>query len=195
MKESIKTRKVVISAVFVSISVGLKAISSFYLPLFGQNGISVGISGVFTILPAILFGPVYGAMASGLADFLGYLMKPVGPYLPLMTLVVAAGGFLRGWLWIKVCGLGRKKFKSQIPPLLLVLISSGIFVTTLNTVILRETVFEAWKVLPFAAVWLPRVIEELVSNIVKAYIVAVLLRVARKHTNLRELMDERCGGE
>lgn len=195
MKELFVTRKVVISAVFLSISVVLKTTSGIYLPLFGTNGISIGISGVFSIMPAILFGPYYGAMVSGLSDFLGYLMKPVGPYLPLMTVVVTAGGFLRGWLWVAVRGLGSKKYKSQIPQLLIALIGSGIFVTTLNTIILRETVFEAWKALPFAAVWIPRLIEEIISNTIKAYFVAVLLGILRKQANLRELIDEPSGGK
>ncbi|MFR6331629.1 MAG: hypothetical protein ACLUOI_24405 [Eisenbergiella sp.] len=57
------------------------------------------ISGIFSILPALLFGPGYGAAVSGLSDFLGFLIKPTGGYLPLLTISAAAGGFLRGFLW------------------------------------------------------------------------------------------------
>ena len=79
----------------------LKTTLSLYIPLFGQNGMSVGISGIFSMLPAFLFGPVYGMIVSGLSDLLGYLLKPMGAYLPLMTLIVALGGFLRGALWAR----------------------------------------------------------------------------------------------
>lgn len=72
---------------------------TFDLPLFGQNGMRIGISGIFSILPALLFGPGYGAAVSGLSDFLGFLIKPTGGYLPLLTISAAAGGFLRGFLW------------------------------------------------------------------------------------------------
>ena len=92
-------RRITISAVFLSLSLVLKTTLTFDLPLFGQNGMRIGISGIFSILPALLFGPGYGAAVSGLSDFLGFLIKPTGGYLPLLTISAAAGGFLRGFLW------------------------------------------------------------------------------------------------
>ncbi len=292
-KSSLYVRRITISAVFLSISLVLKTIFSFYIPMFGQNGISVGISGIFSMMPSILFGPVYGAVVSGLSDLLGYLLKPAGAYIPLMTLVVAAGGFIRGALWAALrnkdsrkmrivvaavsvllllvggCNiallsadginsefyervpkdeistdgmhlvskmlivrtidtkdpsgnlatyitfvtagvigsavlgivllaadffLSRKLYpdtrKGQMPQLLIALIGSGLIVTTLNTVLLRETVFTAWKVLPFAVVWIPRAIEEILGNTVKAYFVAVLLGLFRKQHSLNGLLNE-----
>lgn len=252
----------------------------------------VGVSGIFSTMPAILFGPVYGAIVSGLTDLLGYLLKPVGSYVPVMTLIVAAGGFIRGALWkvlrnknsknmiiaVIVCStflliagisnivflsadgidtgfydvqkgsintdnmhliskmlikrtidtkdpsgnlanyitivtagiigsavlgilllfadlliskkLHRDAKRGQIPQLLIAMIVSGLITTTLNTVVLRETVYNAWKVLPFAAVWLPRVIEEILGNTVKVYFVAVLLGVFRKQHSLKDLIDK-----
>ncbi len=282
-QSSLYVRRITVSAVFLTISLVLKTTFSFYIPMFGQNGMSIGISGVFSIMPSILFGPVYGALVSGLSDFLGYLLKPVGTYIPLMTLAVSAGGFIRGALWsalsnkdsrkmriliigfsvllllagicniaflasdgidsgfynsadrenintdymhqisklliartidakdpsgsletylsfvtaglVGTAALGllllvadfilTKKFlydtsRGQIPQLLIAMILSGLIVTTLNTIILRETIFTAWKVLPFAVVWIPRVIEEVLGNTVKAYFVAMLLGVYRK---------------
>ncbi len=293
MKDSsLYVRRITISAVFLSISLVLKTTFSFYIPMFGQNGMSVGISGIFSIMPSLLFGPVYGAVVSGLSDLLGYLLKPVGTYIPLMTLVVAAGGFIRGALWtilrnkdskkmriavavcstflllVGICNIAflsadgidngfydhvqkenintdnmhlvskmlitrtidtkdpsgnlatyitfvtagiigsaalgilllaadffiSKKFlhdarKGQIPQLLIAMVGSGLIVTTLNTVVLRETIFTAWKVLPFIAIWIPRVIEEVLGNTVKAYFVAVLLEIFRKQHSLNELID------
>ncbi len=280
------------SAVFLSIALVLKTAFSFHIPLFGENGMSVGVSGIFSIMPSVLFGPAYGAVVSGLSDFLGYLLKPVGPYMPLLTLTAAAGGFIRGLIWtglrkrngvkmkitvaavsallvlVGVCnvmflssdgvnkdfynnageenvvmedmhfiskalirrtentknpsdnlasyittvtsgmiGSGAlglilillsvvmsKKFyrgeqKEQISRLLIAMIVSGVIITTLNTVILRETVYASWKVLPFTIVWLPRVIEELLGNTVKAYFVVVLLEVFRKQRGLKELLN------
>lgn len=290
---SFYVRRITISAVFLSISLILKTAFSFYIPMFGQNGMSVSISGIFSIMPSILFGPVYGAVTSGLSDFLGYLLKPVGTYIPLMTLVVTAGGFIRGALWaslrskdskkmriavavcsalllaVGICNIAflsadgidngfyahvqkedvntdnmhlvsrmlitrtigtkdpsgnlatyitfmtagvigsaalgilllsadliiSKKFlhdthKGQIPQLLIAMIGSGLIVTTLNTIVLRETIFTAWKVLPFTVIWVPRVIEEILGNMVKAYFVAMLLGIFKKQYNLNELIDK-----
>lgn len=294
MKDStLYVRRITISAVFLSISLVLKTAFSFYIPMFGQNGMSVGISGIFSIMPSLLFGPVYGAVVSGLSDFMGYLLKPVGTYIPLMTLVVAGGGFIRGTLWSVLRNKDSKKMRmavtifsvlmllagicnstflaadgvnsefynhvqkenintdhmhliskmliertigakdpsgnlvtyiscvttamigcavlgilllaadfflskklahdtsrGQIPQLLIAMIGSGLIVTTLNTIVLRETIFTAWKVLPFAVIWIPRMIEEILGNTVKAYFVALLLGICRKQNTLQEIMDE-----
>lgn len=291
-KPSLYVRRITTCAVFLSLSLVLKTTFSFYVPMFGQNGMSVGISGIFSIMPSILFGPVYGAVVSGLSDFLGYLLKPVGTYIPLMTLVVASGGFLRGALWTALRNKSSKKMrismavfsillllvgicnivllsadginsefysrvsretvntddmhfvskmliartmdtkdpsgnlatyitfvtsgvigsaalgillltadlilskkllcsaqKVQVPQLLIAMITSGLVVTTLNTIILRETIFTAWKALPFVAIWIPRMIEEVLGNTVKAYFVAVLLGTCRKQHGLNELIS------
>jgi ECF transporter S component (folate family) len=290
-KSSLYVRRITISAVFLSISLVLKTAFSFYIPMFGQNGINVGISGIFSIMPSLLFGPVYGAVVSGLSDILGYLLKPMGAYLPLMTLAVAAGGYIRGALWavlrnkdsrkmriaVTICsvfllivGLSNIAFlsadgidakfydrvqnenvntdnlhlvskmqiartidtknpsgnlatyitfvtsgiigsaalgilllaadillskklphnacKGQVSQLLIAMLGSGLIVTTLNTIILREMLYTSWKVLPFAVIWIPRVIEEILGNTVKAYFVAVLLGVCRRQHSLNELI-------
>lgn len=283
MKNATYVRRITISAVFLSISLVLKTAFSFYIPMFGQNGMSVGISGIFSMLPALLFGPVYGAAVSGLTDLLGYVLKPTGPYIPLMTLTAAAGGFLRGVLWnilrnknsknirlavggfalllllLGICNIAflsadgidstfyeriqaddidmdnlhavsrllitrtvntkdpaknlatystfvtsgvigsaalgllllaadfiiSRKFlknprKAQVPQLLITLVCTGLIITTINTVILRETAYEAWKLLPFSVLWIPRAIEEILGNTVKAYFIAMLLGLFQK---------------
>lgn len=293
-KSSYYVRRITISAVFLSISLVLKTAFDIDIPMFGQNGMRIGISGVFSVMPSILFGPVYGAVVSGLSDFLGYLLKPVGAYIPLMTLVMAMGGFIRGILWntllnrdsrrirtavavfsalllaVGICNLvflsadgidktfyetvrmedirtqdmhlvsrllitrtmGAKdpsgmlagclvsvtagvigsgvfgvfllaadfvlsgKFRrgahrGRISQLLIVMIGSGVIVTTLNTVILRETIFTAWKALPFIVIWIPRLIEEILGNTVKAYFVAMLLGICERQGSLRELAEGR----
>ncbi|HBK85547.1 MAG TPA: ECF transporter S component, partial [Firmicutes bacterium] len=113
-KSSLYVRRITISAVFLSISLVLKTAFSFYIPMFGQNGINVGISGIFSIMPSILFGPVYGAVVSGLSDILGYLLKPMGAYLPLMTLAVAAGGYIRGALWAVLRNKDSRKMRIAV---------------------------------------------------------------------------------
>jgi len=72
-----------------------------YIPLFGANDARVGIHGVFAIMPAILFGPWYGAVVSGLADVLGFIFRSTGggAWLWQLTVIMVAGGFIRGWAW------------------------------------------------------------------------------------------------
>lgn len=292
-KSALYLRRITISAVFLSVSLVLKTAFSFHIPMFGENGISIGISGIFSIMPSILFGPIYGAAVSGLSDFLGYFLKPTGPYMPLLTLTAAAGGLIRGLIWgvlrnknskkmriavvtaatllllagicntvflssdgvnsnfydniqeetvsadnmhpiskliiMRTCNtknpsenltayittvtagmigsgafgllllladfiisqkIHRSTQNEQVPRLLIAMLVSGVIVTTLNTVILRETVYASWKVLPFAVVWIPRVIEELLGNTVKAYFVAVLYGIFSRQYSLRKLISD-----
>lgn len=126
MKKSFHLRRITVSAVFLSISLVLKTMLSFYIPLLGQNGLRFDISGVFTVMPAILFGPVYGAVTAGLSDLLGYLLRPAGAYLPLMTLSVASGGFLAGLLWQVLKNRDGKKIRIAAAVFSVILLAFGI---------------------------------------------------------------------
>ena len=271
----------------------------------------VGLGPIFFMMPSILFGPVYGAIVAALADLLGFVLRPSGAYLPLITLAVALGGFLRGGLWLLLRGksnkimrvtiivitvlllafglsnilflgadgitagfydgianpaaidtsdmsfIGRliinrtqgaanpgeslaplllsattgligsglfgllllgvdflfsKRFSkkdkkkessgifedtpslskeepaSRILPLLITILVSGLFVTTLNTITLRETIFTAWQYLPFVVVWAPRAIESIISNTIYVYCMALLLGVFERQRSLREIV-------
>ena len=67
------------------------------IPIAGVGGMRLSISVFFTRIPAILFGPFYGAAVGGLSDFLGWLIRPdEGAYIFPMTLTAALGGFLAG---------------------------------------------------------------------------------------------------
>ena len=283
-KESIRLRRMLVSALLLAIALALKTFFSIDIPLLGENGMSVGIAGVFSMLPSILFGPFYGAAVSGLSDLLGYIIKPGGAYMPLLTLTAALGGFLRGgiFVWLKnrsegklrlavavltvlmlMIGLGcmmclksdgmdydfyeriapeqavemteispvgrmlvmrtanaknpagnlatyivcltgaplafagfcalvlladwlavrrilNGKPKVSVLAMLLAVLISGMIVTTLNTVVMRETLYESWKVLPFAVVWIPRAIEELLAGVVKVCCMAMLMGACSK---------------
>lgn len=282
-RESIRLRRMLVSALLLAIALVLKTFFSIDIPLLGENGMSVGIAGVFSMLPSILFGPFYGAAVSGLSDLLGYIIKPGGAYMPLLTFTAALGGFLRGgiFVWLKnrsegklrltvavltvlmlIIGVGSMiclksdgmsydfyehvapeaaemtelslvgrmlvmrtantknptgnlatyivcltgaplafagfcalvlladwfaerrilngRPKASVLAMLMAVLISGMIVTTLNTVVMRETLYESWKVLPFAVVWIPRAIEELLAGVVKVCCMAMLMGACSK---------------
>jgi len=69
----------------------------------------------------------------------------------------------------------KDETKGKFLHILISMLVSGLIVTTLNTIVLREFLYESWKLLPFTVVWIPRVIEEIISNMVKAYFVALFM--------------------
>jgi len=92
-------RRMIATSVFLAIALILRTYFSTYLTFMGAQGARVGIHGIFIIMPAILFGPFYGAVASGLGDLLGHFIRPSGPWLWQMTIIMTLGGFVRGWAW------------------------------------------------------------------------------------------------
>ena len=91
-------RRLIATAVFLAIYLIFRS-QAVYLPLFGSNDVRIGVHGVFVILPAILFGPWYGAAASGLGDLLGHFAFPIGAWLWQITVIMICAGFIRGWVW------------------------------------------------------------------------------------------------
>ncbi|MCL2577912.1 MAG: hypothetical protein FWE27_07675 [Defluviitaleaceae bacterium] len=51
-------------------------------------------------MSVFLFGLMFGLITSALMDLIGFILRPSGAYLPLMAVIVASGGFIRGGLWL-----------------------------------------------------------------------------------------------
>jgi len=119
----------VTTAVFLAISLILRFSASGYIPLFGAHGARVGIHGVFTILPAILFGPWYGAVASGLGDMLGHFIRPTPgeAWLWQITVIMTVGGFIRGWVWRLLRGRGKTGLRAVVVAMTVLFLAFGSF--------------------------------------------------------------------
>lgn len=87
-----------ITAMFITIAVVLRFLGVM-VPIGGIGGMRISFAGFFSKLPAILFGPIYGGATSGVTDILGYILKPEGAYLPLLTVTAIIGGIIVGLLW------------------------------------------------------------------------------------------------
>ena len=123
--QSIHLRRLVVSAVFLAIALTLRVMFSFYIPLFGDAGMRVGIAGIFSMMPSILFGPLFGGLTSGLMDVLGFMLRPSGTYLPLMTVTAVMGGVVRGGMWLFLRKRNPGKMRAIVGGLSIFLIASG----------------------------------------------------------------------
>lgn len=246
--------KLTVSALCLALALVLRMLSVM-VPLAGVAGMRVSLGGIFATLPALLFGPLYGAIVAGCADGLGYLLKPEGAFLPLLTVTAVLGGALRGWLWmglkrvlskglvkasvilfsvltllgaanllvsllwpgspwghflgllkskgssqtgyatwltlaVGIAGFlllalyrtGTKKtqgtwFSAHFLQLLLVMLLSGLFITTLNTFILMDALGVKKAFLFF---YTPRLAEEIFISVVAAFALAYLYPLAAK---------------
>ena len=98
MKEKMSTKILVSTSVFIAIAVILRSIS-IMIPIGGAGAMRISLDAIFYILPGIIFGPIYGAFAGGIVDILAYILRPMGPYIPLFTLTTMLAGFIPGLIW------------------------------------------------------------------------------------------------
>lgn len=98
MSKNKSTKIMVQCALFLAIGLVLRNFS-YMVSMGGGAGMRLGISGFFTKMPAVLFGPVYGAAVSGLTDLLGYVLKPDGAYIFPITLTATLGGTMSGFIF------------------------------------------------------------------------------------------------
>jgi ECF transporter S component (folate family) len=117
--------RITATAVFIALAAVIKLFVSIPIPIFGANGMKVGLSGIFTAFPAFIFGPVYGGIASAASDIIGYLMRPDGAYIPWLTITLFAGGCVKGLIWRLISSRREVRFRAAAAILCAVIAAFG----------------------------------------------------------------------
>lgn len=120
-------QKLVQSGLLLSIALVIRSLS-YSIHLGGVPTVRIGFAGCFTRFVGILFGPIYGGSVSGLADFLGYLIKPEGGYIPWLTITSIGGGVLSALLWKWMQDIPKK----QLQKILLIMFVTLTLVSIIN---------------------------------------------------------------
>lgn len=92
-----KTKKIVLAGIFIAMIVILSRFLSIKLP-----GYKIGFSYIPVYLSAILLGPVYTAVVSGLADIIGATLFPFGSYFVGYTISAVIKGIIYGVVLHKI---------------------------------------------------------------------------------------------
>ncbi|GHU52164.1 hypothetical protein AGMMS49975_07420 [Clostridia bacterium] len=170
------TRKIAITALFVAMAAVVKLVSSQTLDIVGAPILRIGFPSGFTRFTAILLGPLYGGIAGGLEDVVGYLLKPTGAYLLPLTIVEVVKNALVGFSWFRL----RDKLPfGRFVRILIVSAPVCLFFTTVNTFLFRYVFGFTHKA--FLVYLMPRLGEEIVSVIVSSYLISLYLMVYEKH--------------
>lgn len=102
MKKSVSdsqlTRKIIQTALLIGLALTVRSLSVM-VSFMGAPGMRVGFTYAFSRMPALLFGPFFGGLATGIVDVLGYLLRPEGAYIPFLTLTAILDGILVGFLF------------------------------------------------------------------------------------------------
>ena len=166
--------KLCFTAVHIAIGLIFRFLS-FPIPLFGANAVRVTLDGAFMALTAILFGPIYGATSYVVIDLLGQIIKPIGAYIPLITLVVALLGFLQGVFYKALKKIPEKGF--LFIKVLLSVIIPGIICSVLNSIV----IYHFYSVQKGLSVLIAgRLLEEVISCVIFSIIITGILPIIKK---------------
>ena len=111
--------------VHVAVLVAVEVVLSRFCSISTQLG-KIGFAFLPLAVCGMLFGPWWAALCGGLADFLGAILFPIGPYFPGFTLSNALVGLLFGLCFYK-------RFSGWKPVVLPVLVSNFVISLLLST--------------------------------------------------------------
>ncbi len=94
-----RTRSMAITGLLIALSVLLTRFASFRVAVGGIEGIRVGIGELPNIIAGMFLGPLYGLIAGAVSDILGFVLSPIGGYMPHFTLTAALFGAIPGFVF------------------------------------------------------------------------------------------------
>jgi ECF transporter S component (folate family) len=114
--------------VIMSMLIALEIVLNRFLSI-NTIGTKIGFSFVPIVIAAFLFGPLSAAVVYGIADLLGALLFPIGPYFPGFTVCAFLMGLTYGFFIYKKPKISL--IWNVLPP---ILINNLIFGLLINTV-------------------------------------------------------------
>ena len=160
------------------VTIGLLLAAAVVLDGFGSIRIGDYIKINFTFLPlsmvGILFGPVPGFFAGLLTDIIGYLVNPVGSFIPWLVLITGLEGLIYGMILYGI--KGEKTVKTIIKIVAARLAVCMICYLTLNTLALYSYGFISGE--SFGVLFTARIATNIITFCLGSYMMmAVLLPV------------------
>ncbi|NMM62385.1 folate family ECF transporter S component [Clostridium sp. P21] len=131
MKSKMNTKFLVTTALCISIAVVLRSFS-IMITAGGVLTMRISFGAIFYVLPGLLFGPLYGAIAGGMVDILGTIVMPMGAYIPVFTLTNILAGFLPAVIWKKIRNIPIENLKKYYVIFFSLLTLVGVF----NTIVI-----------------------------------------------------------
>lgn len=153
-----------------SMLISLCIVSSF-LSFYLTQAIKISFSFLFIALIAMKFGPLIAGISAAIADVVQYIVKPVGPYQPLLTLSAVVVGIIFGlFLYRNKSNLWR------------IIISRTVIVAFIS--ILADTYFIALLYgYVFSALFISRLIQKTILLPIEILMLIVIISAFKKIEN------------
>ncbi len=163
----ISTRKLVFLSLLTALGIVLTRFLSLRLPLFGVEGIRIGIGSLPMIFAGMVFGPVAGGLVGAVTDLVGFWISPMGAYMPHFTLTAFLTGFIPGFL--------MKYFfhNKRTLPYILISIAVG---QSITSILLVPYFIHILFGVPYRPLLIPRLIGQPVTILVYSYLTKILFK-------------------
>ena len=156
----------------LGILISLEIVFSRFLS-FSVWNMKIGLSFIPIVLAAMLLGPLHAGIVGALADFLGAILFPVGPYFPGFTLTAFLMGMVFGLFLKEKQHIGRIFLAVCINQLVLSLLLNSFWISILYTT-------------PFATQVVTRSVQTAILIPIQIVLTTMLSKVMRK-TDLRKV--------
>ena len=174
------TKKVVYLAFLIALTIVLTRLLSLRIAIGGVEGIRIGFGDLPIILAGIVFGPLAGGIVGAVSDILGFIISPMGAYMPHFTLTTFLTGFIPG-LFSAYIFKDCNKFW-----FLLIAITVGQVISDLILVpIFLNNLFGV----PIKATIIPRLIGQTLHIPVFAYLIKTLFNYQLFEDNIHKFCD------
>ncbi len=160
----ISSRIITNIGLLIALSIILTRIASIRIAIGGIEGVRIGFGGLPIILGGLMFGPLAGGIVGGVSDILGYIVNPIGAYMPHFTLSSA----LTGIIPVLFLHISRKDSLNILNLILAIAIGQIITTAIMVPYFLHILFGIPWKVL---------IIPRLVSVPINILIYSLLIRI------------------
>jgi ECF transporter S component (folate family) len=164
MNMKISSRIITNIGLLIALSIILTRIASIRIAIGGIEGVRIGFGGLPIILGGLMFGPLAGGIVGGVSDILGYIVNPIGAYMPHFTLSSA----LTGIIPVLFLHISRKDSLNILNLILAIAIGQIITTAIMVPYFLHILFGIPWKVL---------IIPRLVSVPINILIYSLLIRI------------------
>ena len=166
-RDDLVGKRIAYLGILVALNVVFTRLFSVRIALGGVEGIRLGVGGLPVIMAGILFGPLAGGIVGAIGDVAGFLISPMGAYMPHFTLSAALTGIIPA---VMIKYVFNNKFSLSRA---LISIGAGQIITSVILVpYFLNRLFEH----PFETTIIPAAIGQAISIPLYAFLILVLCR-------------------
>lgn len=164
----ISSRKITTMGLLMALSIILTRIASLRIAIGGVEGIRIGLGKLPIILGGIIFGPLSGGVIGAFSDIIGYIINPLGVYMPHFTLTSALSGMIPAL----VLSLLKRKAEPKTLELGVAITLGHIMISLMLIPYFLNSIFG----IPWAILLPARMIAAPINILIYVYVIKIMLK-------------------